>query len=124
MWPAAGEELVVRTIIQEDPAAAKRNAQYRARDNAVKIGSGVWMWWTDGLRADDVRVAASAVCKYGNQWMSRHSFLGTGPMEVFDAELRAIGLAIEETIEKRETLQWHAVKTVGIFNDWNPAIVD
>jgi len=32
-------------------------------------------------------------------------------MEVFDAELWAIGLALEVTIEKRETLQRHGVKT-------------
>ena len=38
-------------------------------------------------------------------------------MEVFNAELWAIGLALGEKIEKRETLQRHGVKTVAIFSD-------
>ena len=80
------------------------------------------MWWTDGSRSDDGRVGAAAVCKDGNQWRSRRSFLGTGRMEVFDAELWAIGLALGETIEKRETLQRHGVKTVAIFSDSQTAI--
>ena len=58
------------------------------------------MWWTDGSRSDDGRVGAAAVRKHGNQWRSRRSFLGTGRMEVFDAELWAIGLALDETIQK------------------------
>jgi len=73
-------------------------------------------------RSDDGRVGAAAVCKHGNQWRSRRSFLGTGRMEVFDAELWAIGLALGETIEKRETLQRHGVKTVAIFSDSQTAI--
>jgi len=43
-------------------------------------------------------------------------------MEVFDAELWAIGLALDVTIEMRETLQSHEVKTVAIFSDWQTAI--
>jgi len=80
------------------------------------------MWWTAGSRSDDGRVGAAAVCKHGNQWRSRRSFLGTGRMEVFDAELWAIGLALGETIEKRETLQRHGVKTVAIFSASQTAI--
>jgi len=38
-------------------------------------------------------------------------------MDVFNAELWAIGLALDVTIEKRETLQTHGVKTVAIFID-------
>jgi len=50
------------------------------------------------------------------------SYLGTGRMEVFDAELWAIGLALDVTIEKRETLQKHGVKTVAVFSDSQAAI--
>jgi len=62
------------------------------------------------------------VCKHGNQWRSRNSYLGAGRMEVFDAELWAIGLALDVTIEKRETLQRHGVKTVAVFSDSQTAI--
>jgi ribonuclease HI len=43
-------------------------------------------------------------------------------MKVFDAELWAIALALEVTIEKRETLQIHGVKTVAVFSDSQAAI--
>jgi ribonuclease HI len=43
-------------------------------------------------------------------------------MEVFDAELWAIGLALDVAIEKRETLQKHGVKTVAVFSDSQAAI--
>jgi ribonuclease HI len=43
-------------------------------------------------------------------------------MEVFDAELWAIGLALDETIKKRETLQRHGVKTMAVFSDSQAAI--
>jgi len=117
MWPAPGEKSMVRTIILDDTTAAKRTAQHWAREKEAKIGAGVWMWWTDGLRSDNGRVGAVAVCKHGNQWSSRRSFLGTGCMEVFDAELWAIRLALGETMEERESLQRHGVKTVAIFSD-------
>jgi hypothetical protein len=117
MWPAPGEETVVRTIILDDTTAAKRTAQHWARVKEAKIGAAVWMGWTDGLRSADGRVGAAAVFTHGNQWRSRRSCLGTGRMEVFDAELWAIGLALGEMIEKRETLQRHGVKMVAIFSD-------
>jgi hypothetical protein len=60
------------------------------------------MWWTDGSCSDDDQVGAAAVCKHGNEWRSRRSFLGTGRLKVFDAELGAIGLALDVTIKKRE----------------------
>jgi len=122
LWPAPGEESVVRTIILDDTTAAKRTAQRWAREKEVKIGAGVWMWWTEGSRSDDGRVGAEALFKDGNKWRSCRSFLGTGRMEVFDAELCAIGLALGETIEKRGTLQRHGVKTVAIFSDSQTAI--
>jgi hypothetical protein len=80
------------------------------------------MWWTDGSRSDDGRVGAAAVCKHGNVWRSLRSYLGTGRVEVFDAELWAIGLALDVTIEKREKLQRHGVKMVAVFSDLQTAI--
>jgi len=67
-------------------------------------------------------VGAAAVGKHGNEWMSPGSCLGTGPMEVFDYELWAIGLSLDVAIEKRETLQRHRVKTVAGFCDSQAAI--
>jgi len=116
-WPAPGEESVVRTVILDDSTAAKRAAQRWAREKEAKVGAGVWMWWTDGSRSDDGQVGAAASCKHRDEWRSRRSYLGTGRMDVFDAELWAIGLALEETIEKSETLQRHGVKMVAVFSD-------
>jgi hypothetical protein len=121
-WPAPGEEAAVRTTILDDTTAAKSTAKRWAREKEAKVGEEVWMWWTDGLRSDDGRVGAAAVCKHGNKWRSRRSLLGTGRMEVFDAELWAIGLALDVAIRKRETLQKHGVKTVAVFSDSQAAI--
>jgi len=117
MWPDPGEESVVRTTILDGTATAKRTSQCWAREKEANIGTRVWMWWTDRSRSDDGRVGAPAVCKPGMQWRSRCTMLGTGPMEVFDAELWAIGLALDATIEKSETLHRHGVKTLVIFSD-------
>ena len=114
-WPAPGEESVVRTIILDDATSAKRAAQRWAREKEAKVGAGVWMWWTDGSRSDDDRVGAAAVCKHRGEWRSRRSYLGPGRMEVSDAELWAIGLALDVGIEKRETLPKHGVETVAVF---------
>jgi len=120
--PPPGEESVVRTAILDDTTAAKSAAQRWGREKEAKIGAGVWMWWTDGSRSDDGRVGAAAVCKHGNQWRSCRSFLRTGRMEVFDAELWAIGLTLHVAIEMRETLQKHGVKIVAVFSDSQAAI--
>jgi len=80
------------------------------------------MWWIDGSRSDDGRVGAAAVCKHGNRWRSRRSYLGTGCLALFEAELCAIGLALDVTIGKRETLQKHGVKTVLVFSDSQAAV--
>ena len=50
------------------------------------------------------------------------SCLGIGRIEGFDAELWAIGLALDETVKKRETLQRHGVKSVAVFSDSQAAI--
>jgi len=65
------------------------------------------MWWTDGSQSDDGRVGAAAVCKHGDSWKAFHSHRGTGLMEVYNAELWAIRLALRESVKKRETLQTH-----------------
>ena len=108
-WPAPGEESVVRTVILDDATAAKRAVKRWAREKEAKVGAGVWMWWTDGSHSDDGRVGAAAVCKHSDEWRSRCTYLGTGRMEVFDAKLWAIGLALEVTMEKRDTLRRHGV---------------
>jgi len=121
-WAAPGEEPAVRTTILDDTTAAKSAAQCWARENEATVGAGVWMWLTDGSGSEDGRVGAAAVRKHGNQWRSRRSFLGTGRMKVFDAELWAIGLALDVAMEKRETLQKHRVETVAVFSDSQAAI--
>ena len=121
-WPPPSEESVVSTTILDNTTAAKNAGQRCAREKETKTGAGVWMWWTDGSRSDDGRVGATALCKHGNQWRSRRSILGTGLMNVFDAEMLAIGLALDVAIEKRETLQKHGVKRVAVFSDSQAAI--
>jgi len=121
-WPPPGEESVVRTTILDDTTAAKNAAQCWAREKEAKIGAGVSMWWTDGSRSDDGGVGAAAVCKHGNQWRSRRRYLGTGGMEVFDAKMWAIRLALDVAIEERATLQKHVVKMVPVFSDSQAAI--
>jgi len=121
-WPPPGQESVVRTTIPDDTTAAKSAAQHWSREKAAEVGAGVWMWWTDGWRSDDGRVGATAVCKRGNEWMSRRSFLGTGHMDVIDANLWAIGLVLDMAIDKREKLQEHGVKKVAVFSDSQAAI--
>jgi len=81
-WPAPGQEPAVRTTILDDTAAANSAPQLWAIGKESTIRAGVGMWWTDGSRSDDGRVAVAAVCKHGNVWRSRHSSLGTGRMEV------------------------------------------
>jgi len=62
------------------------------------------------------------VCKHGNEWRTYSGYLGTGRMEVFDAELWEIGLAFGETVKRRKTLQRHGVKMVAVFSDSQAAI--
>jgi len=121
-WPAPGEEPAVRTTILDDTTVAKCAAQRWAREKQAGIEAGVWMWWTDGSRSDDGRVGAGAVCNHRNEWRSRGTFLGTGRMEVFDAELLAIGLPLDVVIEKREALLMHGVRTVAVFSDSQAAL--
>ena len=43
-------------------------------------------------------------------------------MEVSDADLRAIGLALSGSLSKKDTLQTHAVMMVAIFPNFQKAI--
>jgi len=43
-------------------------------------------------------------------------------MEVYDAELWAIGRALRESLRKRDTLQTHGVTKVAVFSDMQVAI--
>jgi len=43
-------------------------------------------------------------------------------MEVFDAELWAIGQALRESVKKEDTLQTHGVTTAAVFSDSQGAI--
>jgi len=107
-WPAPGEEPVVKTIILDDEGTAKRVVQRWAKEKEAKVGAGVWVWWTDGTRSDNGQVGAAAVCKHGSEWRTRRSYLGSGRMEVIDAELWAIGIALGETVKKRRRHYSHA----------------
>ena len=62
-------------------------------------------------------MGTAAVCKHGNQWRSRHSYLGMGCMEELEGEQWSIELALDVTIEKREALERHGVKTVAVLSD-------
>jgi hypothetical protein len=117
-----GEELVVRTIILEDASAAMRAVQRWATEKEAKVGAGVWMRWTDGLRSDDGRVGAVAVCKHRDELRSCRSFLGIGRIEDFDPELWAIGLRPEELIKIRDIVQRHGMKMVAVFSNSQAAI--
>jgi len=67
------------------------------------------MSWTDRSRTDGGWVGAAALCKHRSEWRTRSSYLGTGRMEVLDAELWVIRLALGETVKNRETLPRHGV---------------
>jgi hypothetical protein len=101
-WLAPGKEPVVKTILLEDERIAKSAVQPWAREMEAKVRVGVWMWWTDGSPSDDGPVGVAAVWKRGNEWRTRRHYLGTGRMEVFNAELWVIGLVLGETVKTHE----------------------
>jgi hypothetical protein len=106
-WPAPGQEPVVKTIILDDQRTPKSAAQCWMSEKEAKVRAGVCMRWKDGSRSDDGQVGAAPECKHGNKWRTCRSYLGTGRMEVFDAELGAIGLALGVTVNRSERLQEH-----------------
>jgi len=78
--------------------------------------------WMDGSRSNDGKVGAAAVCKRGDGCMAFRSHLSTRRVEVCDAELWAIGLALRESVRKRDKLQTHGVMTVAMFSNSQVAI--
>jgi ribonuclease HI len=80
------------------------------------------MWWMDGSRSDDGKVGAAAVCKHGDGWKAFSSHLGTGRVQAYDAELWAVGLALRESVRKRDTPQTYGVTKVAVFSDSQVAI--
>jgi hypothetical protein len=48
--------------------------------------------------------------------------MSNGRLEVFNIKLWAIGLTLDVTINKRETLQRHEVKTMAFLSDSQTAI--
>ena len=121
-WPPPADESVVRTITMEHTSKARNAAKCWAPGKDSNIGAGVWIWWTDGLRSDNGPVGAAAVCKHGNHWRSRRSFLVTRGMMVSDTEMWAIRLAHDVAMERSETLQGHGVKMVAGVTDSKAAI--
>ena len=105
--PDPWEKLVVRTTMPEDDAEAKRAAELWAKRKESKAGSGTWTWWTDGSRTDDGRVDAAAVCLNRDSWTVFRSCLGMGQMQVFDAELWAIGIILQKSVAGADALRAH-----------------
>ena len=121
-WPDSGVKPAVKTTILEDDAAAMRAVELWAREMEGKAESATWTWWTDGSCTDDGKVGAAAVCLNGDRGTVFRSYLGTRRMEVFDAELWAIAVALRMSVTRAEALQAHRVTTVGIFSDSQAAI--
>ena len=72
--------------------------------------------WTDGSRLENKRVGAAIAFKREGDWRTRGVYLGNNK-EVFDAELFAIGLAMEELNDRRESGRRYT-----IFSDSQAAI--
>jgi len=105
--PDAGKKPVVRTTMPEDDAEAKTAAELWAKRKESKAGSGTWTWWTAGSQPDNGRVEAAAVCLNGDSWTVFRSYLGTGQMQVCDAELWAIGVVLQQSVAGADALQAH-----------------
>jgi len=76
----------------------------------------------DGSRTDNGRVGAAAVRWNGDGWTVFRSYLGMGRMQVFDAELWAIGVALRKSVARAEVLRAHGVSRVAVFSDSQAAI--
>jgi hypothetical protein len=121
-WPSPDEEPAVKMVILSHKTAAKREGRRLARERVTKVGAEVRMWWTNGLRSDGGRVVGATVCKYRNGGKAFSCHLGTGRVEVYDAELWVIVLALRESVKKRDTLQTHRVTKVAVFSGSEVAI--
>jgi len=76
----------------------------------------------DGSRSDDGRVGAAALFEHQDGWKAFCCHLCTGQMEVYDAELWAIGHALRGSAKKRDRLQTQGVTKIAIFSDSQAAI--
>jgi len=56
------------------------------------------------------------VCSNGDGCTGFRSYLATGRIEVFEAELWAIGVVLRTSVARAEALQAHAVPTVAVFS--------
>jgi ribonuclease HI len=75
-----------------------------ADDGSSRDGEDTLMViWTDGSRTQDGRVGAAAVHLVEGEWRTCRRHLGTNK-EVFDAEMYALGLALQEA--QRYTTGW------------------
>jgi len=115
--PNPDEEPAVKMVILSDNTAAKSQAIRWARAREAKVGAGVWMWRMDGSRSNDGRVGAAAARKHRDGWRAFRSHLGTEQMEVYDAELWAIGLTLWESVKRRDTLQTHRLTKVAVLSN-------
>jgi len=116
-WPNPAKVLAVKTVILREDMAAKREVIRWAREREAEVGAAGWMWWIDGSRSNDGRVGAAAVCNHGDRREAFCCHLCTVQMQVHDAELWAIRLALWESVKKRDTLQTHRVMKVAVFSD-------
>lgn len=80
------------------------------------------MWWTDGSHADDGRVGTTAVFKHGHDWGFRHSYLGTGFIEVLTGKLWAIRFALAVMIGKRNRIRTNVANIGAVSNNSQAAI--
>jgi len=73
-------------------------------------------------------VGAAAVCSNndggssGESWKALRSYLRKGRMEVFDAELWAIWIALKKTVKRGEILHAQGVQKTVIFGDSQAAV--
>jgi len=121
-WPCPDEEPSVKMVILSDPTAAKREAKRWATEREANVGAEVWMRWTDGSQSHYAGVGTAVVCKHRDSCRAFQSDLGTGRMELNDAEQWAIGLALRESVKKRDILQTHGVTKVAVLSDSQEAI--
>ena len=95
-WSNPDKAPAVKTVILSEDTPAKREAIRWVREREAKVGTGIWMWWTDRSQSDDGRVGTARMCKHGDCCTAICSQLGTGRMEVYDGDLWPIRLTLWE----------------------------